>query len=336
MDNPVTMVLDSPLSVVVAPLVSFFISFFSILWLIRRKADWVLDHPNSRSLHSVPVSRIGGIGLLFGVITTWLCFSVAMPVTVWIGIGLLVVISLIDDVWYAPVWCRLLIQSIVAAGFSMVLLLDTYGWAMVLCSAVAVIWMSNLYNFMDGSDGLAGGMTVIGFGYYGLIAYLAGNNDFAVINFSIAAAATAFLHHNFYPARIFLGDVGAIPLGFLAATLGMLGWMDNLWSLWVPLLIFSPFVADSTVTLIKRLVRGEKIWKAHREHYYQRLVQSGFGHRDTALSAYALMLTVGASAVWTSGQNPAVQSWIAMLWGGFYLLLMFISDRNQKYYSNRG
>ncbi len=330
------MVLGSPLSTVAAPLLSFFISFVSILWLIKKKADWVLDHPNSRSLHSVPVSRIGGVGLFFGIITTWLCFSVVMPVTIWVGIGLLVAISFIDDVWHAPVWCRLLIQSIVAAGFAMALLLEPYGWMMVLCTAVAVVWMANLYNFMDGSDGLAGGMTVIGFGYYGLIAYLAGNNDFAVLNFSIAAAAGAFLLHNFYPARIFLGDVGAIPLGFLAAALGILGWMDNLWSLWVPVLIFSPFIADSTVTLIKRLLRGKKIWQAHREHYYQRLVQSGFGHRNTALSAYALMLTVGASAVWAGRQDPAVQSWIAMLWGGFYFLLMFISDWNQKYYSNRG
>ena len=330
------MVLGSPLSTVAAPLLSFFISFVSILWLIKKKADWVLDHPNSRSLHSVPVSRIGGVGLFFGIITTWLCFSVVMPVTIWVGIGLLVAISFIDDVWHAPVWCRLLIQGIVAAGFAMELLLDTYGWTMVLCSACAVVWMANLYNFMDGSDGLAGGMTVIGFGYYGLIAYLAGNNDFAVLNFSIAAAAGAFLLHNFYPARIFLGDVGAVPLGFLAAALGILGWMDNLWSLWVPVLIFSPFIADSTMTLIKRLLRGKKIWQAHREHYYQRLVQSGFGHRNTALSAYALMLTVGASAVWAGRQDPAVQSWIAMLWGGFYFLLMFISDWNQKYYSNRG
>lgn len=330
------MVLGSPLSTVAAPLLSFFISFVSILWLIKKKADWVLDHPNSRSLHSVPVSRIGGIGLFFGIITTWLCFSVVMPVTIWVGIGLLVAISFIDDVWHAPVWCRLLIQGIVAAGFAMELLSDTYGWTMVLCSAVAVVWMANLYNFMDGSDGLASGMTVIGFGYYGLIAYLAGDNDFAVLNFSIAAAAGAFLLHNFYPARIFLGDVGAVPLGFLAAALGILGWMDNLWSLWVPVLIFSPFIADSTMTLIKRLLRGKKIWQAHREHYYQRLVQSGFGHRNTALSAYALMLTVGASAVWACRQDPVVQSWIVMLWGSFYLLLMFISDWNQKYYSNRG
>jgi len=330
------MVLDSPISIVTAPLLSFVISFFSILWLIKRKADWVLDHPNSRSLHSVPVSRIGGLGLLFGIIVTWLFFSVVMPITVWIGIGLLVAISFIDDVWHSPIWCRLLIQSIVAAGFSTVLLLDIYGWIIVLCITVAVIWMSNLYNFMDGSDGLAGGMTVIGFGYYGLFAYLAGNIDFAMINFSIAAAAMAFLLHNFYPARIFLGDVGAIPLGFLAAVLGVLGWKDNLWSLWLPLLVFSPFIADSTVTLIKRLLRGEKIWQAHREHYYQRIVQSGFGHRNTALSGYALMLVVGGSAVWAGRQDLMVQYWVAMIWGSFYLILMFISDWSQKYYSDRG
>ena len=331
------MVLDfPPLATITAPLLSFVIAFFSILWLIKRKTDWVLDHPNSRSLHSVPVPRIGGLGLLLGVITTWLFFSMTIPNTVWIGIGLLMVISLIDDIWHSPIWCRLLVQGIAAAVFSVALLLNAYGWIIVLCVAVAVIWMSNLYNFMDGSDGLAGGMTVIGFGCYGLFAYLAENYDFAVINFSIAAAAMAFLMHNFYPARIFLGDVGAVPLGFLAAVLGILGWIDNLWSLWLPLLVFSPFIVDSTVTLIKRLLRGKKIWQAHREHYYQRIVQSGLSHRNTALSAYALMLAVGGSAVWAGKQDLTVQYWVAIVWGGIYLILMFISDWNQKYYSNRG
>lgn len=330
------MVLDFSLSAIAAPLLSFVIAFFSIQWLIKSKTDWVLDHPNSRSLHSVPLPRIGGLGLLLGVITTWLFFSMAIPITIWIGMVLLIVISFVDDIWHSPVWCRLLIQSIAAVVFSVVLLLDTYGWAIVLCVIVAVIWMSNLYNFMDGSDGLAGGMTVIGFGYYGLSAYLAENHDFAVINFSIAAAAMAFLLHNFYPARIFLGDVGAIPLGFLAAALGILGWMDHLWSMWLPLLIFSPFIVDATVTLIKRLLCGKNIWQAHREHYYQRMVQSGFGHRNTALSSYVLMLAVGGSAVWASKQDSAMQYWVAAIWGSIYLILMFISDSNQKYYSNRG
>ncbi len=330
------MVLDFPLSMVAAPLLSFVIAFFSILWLIKRKTDWVLDHPNARSLHSIPVPRIGGLGLLLGVIITWLFFSMTIPITVWIGMGLLIVISFIDDIWHSPIWCRLLVHSVVAAGFSIIFLLDAYGWITVLCVTAAVIWMSNLYNFMDGSDGLAGGMTVIGFGYYGLFAYLAGNYDFAVINFSIAAAAMAFLLHNFYPARIFLGDVGAISLGFLAAVLGILGWMDNLWSIGLPLLVFSPFIMDSTVTLIKRLIRGKNIWQAHREHYFQRMVQSGLGHRNTALSGYALMLAVGGSAVWAGRQDLAIQYWVAVMWGSIYLILMFISDWHQRYYSDRG
>lgn len=328
--------LDFPLAVIVAPLSSFVIAFFSILWLIKCKSEWVLDHPNSRSLHFVPVPRIGGLGLLSGIVATWLLFSITMPVTVWIGISLLIVISLIDDIWQSPIWCRLLGQIIAAVVFSAALLLNAYGWMTVLCVTVAVAWMSNLYNFMDGSDGLAGGMAVIGFGYYGLFAYWAGNYDFAVANLSIAAAAMAFLMHNFYPARIFLGDVGAVPLGFLAAVFGILGWTDNIWPIWLPLLVFSPFIVDSTVTLIKRLLRGKKIWQAHREHYYQRMVQSGLGHRNTALSAYALMLAVGGSAVWAASQELAVQYWVTIIWGSIYLILMFISDWNQKYYSRRG
>ncbi|MBY0473523.1 MAG: glycosyltransferase family 4 protein [Nitrosomonas sp.] len=337
MDNPVIMVLGFPLSIAVAaPLLSFLLSFFFILWLIKVKADWVLDRPNERSLHSAPVSRIGGLGLLLGVVATWLCFSITIPNAVLIGIGLLMVISLADDVWRIPVWCRLMVHTAVAIGFSTAFLLDAYGWGGVIFAVAAVVWMSNLYNFMDGSDGLAGGMTVIGFGVYGWLAYVAGSNNFAVINFSIAAAATAFLIHNFYPARIFMGDVGSIPLGYLAVVIGLLGWLDRLWSIWVPVLIFSPFIADATVTLIKRLFQGEIIWQAHREHYYQRMVQSSLGHRNTALVFYGLMLTTGASAVWANTQDVALQIWMAMVFGGGYLVLMVISDWYYKTHSDRG
>ncbi|MGZ0019245.1 MraY family glycosyltransferase [Nitrosomonas sp. wSCUT-2] len=330
------MVLDFPFSMVGAPLLAFFLSYFSIFWLIKRKANWVLDQPNARSLHTVPVPRIGGAGLLLGAMTAWLCFSASLPSTVLLGLALLMVISLIDDIWHAPVWCRLLIHAIVAVWFAISLLLGAYDWLTVLCVIIATIWMSNLYNFMDGSDGLAGGMTVIGFGYYGLIAFLAGDHNFAIINFSIAAAAMAFLLHNFHPARIFMGDAGSVPLGFLAAVFGILGWLSQLWTIWVPLLIFSPFIADATVTLTKRLLQGKKIWQAHREHYYQRLVQSGFGHRNTALAAYALMLIAGISAIWINEQDMAVQQWVMLMWGGIYLAAMMFADRSLKPFSDRG
>lgn len=316
-----------PSQLVIAPMFSFAVTFALIWLLMRVNILKVLDHPNSRSLHIKPVPRIGGVSLMLGVLASWVALlPTALPLSVWVGIGLLVTISLADDVFGLSVWWRLLMHGSAAAWFSTALLADTHGWMIAAVTAVAVVWVTNLYNFMDGSDGLAGGMTLIGFSCYGLTAWLVGNETFAVLNLCIAAAAAAFLLFNFHPARIFMGDAGSIPLGFLAAAFGVIGWIDGLWPLWLPLLVFSPFIADATVTLAKRCLYGEKIWQAHREHYYQRLVQSGFGHRNTALLGYMLMLAAGASAVWAAGQDAAIQLGIGIAWGGAYLMMMVISD----------
>lgn len=325
------MFLDFPLAVT-APILAIFISYFANLGLVYWKTTAILDYPNSRSLHETPVPRIGGLGLLLGVMLSWGLVTIGLPVSVWLGIAVLIGISIADDLWKMPVRYRLFVHGLVAAAFAF-FIVDTQDWSTQLYFTLAIIWMTNLYNFMDGSDGLAGGMTLIGFGYYGLAAYLSNDIDFAVINLSIAAAALGFLFHNFYPARIFLGDSGAIPLGYMAAVMGILGWLHELWSLWVPLLIFSPFITDASVTLIKRLCRGEKIWLAHREHYYQRLVQGGLGHRNTALLGYGLMLVAGACAVWMNTQDMRMQSIIVTIWCGIYLGLMLIADLGKKTYS---
>jgi len=271
--------------------------------------------------------------LLLGAMLSWHLFAVDLPVSVWLSIVVLITISITDDLWKMPVWSRLCVHSLAAAVFAF-LTIDIQDWHIQICLILAIIWMTNLYNFMDGSDGLAGGMALTGFGYYGLVAYLSGNIGFAVVNFSIAAAALGFLLHNFYPARIFLGDSGAIPLGYMAAVMGLLGWLHELWSLWVPLLIFSPFITDASVTLIKRLCRGKKILQAHRDHYYQRLVQSGLGHRNTALFGYALMLTAGACAVWMNTQDMKVQLIMVATWSALYMGLMLMWDLGSKLFSN--
>jgi UDP-GlcNAc:undecaprenyl-phosphate GlcNAc-1-phosphate transferase len=164
-------------------------------------------------------------------------------------------------------------------------------------AAIAVAWMINLYNFMDGTDGLAGGMAVIGFLSYGTAALAGGDFSFAAINLSIAAAALGFLLFNFPPARIFMGDGGSIPLGCLAAAFNLGGWQRGDWPWWFGVVIFSPFILDASLTLAKRLLRGARVWEAHREHYYQRLAQRGWGHRKTALAEYALMATCSALAI---------------------------------------
>ena len=129
-------------------------------------------------------------------------------------------------------------------------------------------------------------------GGYAIAATMApvANHTLVLVCATLAGASLGFLFFNFPPSRIFMGDAGSIPLGFLSAAVGLHGFLTGQWSWWFGFLVFSPFWVDATVTLLKRLLRGERIWHAHREHYYQRLILSGWSHRRTIASYYFLML----------------------------------------------
>lgn len=312
-----------------APLVSLLTTLvLAFVLTTGRIGNIVHDIPNERSLHDKPVPRTGGIALMTGMLSGWLLLQfwlwwIVLPV-----LGLFI-LSLLDDMRNLSPKTRLIGHFIAA-------LITVLGAGVPLLWFIPVllfvVWMTNLYNFMDGSDGLAGGMALFGFGCYGAGAWMGGNEVFALLNFTVAAAALGFLFFNFHPARIFMGDAGSIPLGFLAAAFGVWGWQTAYWPFWFPLLVFSPFVADATVTLLKRARRGEKLSQAHRSHYYQRLVQIGWGHRSTALAEYALMLLAGASALWGMGMDNTAQSGLLLVWGVAYLVPMAWIDRRwQKY-----
>jgi UDP-N-acetylmuramyl pentapeptide phosphotransferase/UDP-N-acetylglucosamine-1-phosphate transferase len=202
-----------------------------------------------------------------------------------------------------------------------------HGVAAALAATFAIAWMINLYNFMDGSDGLAGSMALCGFGAYGIAALCAGDAAFAALNFSVAAAAAGFLLFNFPPARVFMGDAGAIPLGFLAAACGIAGWQRDAWPLWFGGIVFSPFIVDATLTLAKRLVRGDKVWQAHREHYYQRLVQSGWGHRRTLCAEAGLMIAATAAALAGLRLEPTQQTAMLAAVTIAYVALIVVLER---------
>jgi UDP-GlcNAc:undecaprenyl-phosphate GlcNAc-1-phosphate transferase len=280
-----------------APLTAFAASLLIVWWLTSgRLSAAILDHPGARSLHDVPVPRTGGLGVHAGTLIALSIIAPGLPYAMWIALAMLFLISLFDDVRGIAAGWRLVVHLGASALFAATVL-SNYGLVAIAVATVLCAWMANLYNFMDGSDGLAGGMAVAGFSLYGAAACLTGNVEFALVNFSIAAAALGFLVFNFHPARIFLGDVGSVPLGFLAAALGILGWLQHDWSWWYPVLVFGPFIADASVTLLRRMIRLEKVWQAHRDHYYQRLVRMGWGHRKTALAEYAVMLMSGALAL---------------------------------------
>jgi UDP-N-acetylmuramyl pentapeptide phosphotransferase/UDP-N-acetylglucosamine-1-phosphate transferase len=289
-----------------ALLLSFVVTLACLLLLLWRFGRSALDMPNERSLHERPVPRSGGLAVLAGVAATALAFASAL----WLPLSLalaLAAISLTDDLRGVPTLLRLL-AHLAASGLLAWYVLSPMHPVELLLITLALTWITNLYNFMDGSDGLAAGMAVIGFAAYALAAWLAGGTALAMTSLSVSAAAAAFLLLNFHPARIFLGDVGSIPLGFLAGALGVVGWRDDAWPLWFPLLVFGPFIGDATLTLLKRLLRRERVWRAHKEHYYQRLVRMGFGHRGAALIGYAAMLLCAAAALFGREQAPGLQA----------------------------
>jgi len=292
----------------------------------------VLDLPNERSLHTTPLPRTGGLAILVSVgvvvVVSHLWWAVGDSSSLWIigSAALIGAVSFWDDRAGLPIVVRFAAHGLAAVGviwgtgFMLhgiaVPLWGTFplGWLAVPGTVVFLVWMTNLYNFMDGMDGFAGGMTVLGFGCWSLLALQAGQHSLAFLSMVIAAAAGGFLAYNTPPARIFMGDVGSITLGFLAGVLSLQGVTDGLSDLWAPLLIFSPFVVDATVTLVRRLLRGEKVWQAHREHYYQRLVLAGWGHRKTVRAEYLLMLACGISAV---GYVQVSEPWrLTILLGG--------------------
>jgi len=285
---------------------AFVVAFVAVRVLLSRFGRFALDRPNERSLHERPVPRTGGIAVLlgaaialgFGAMDLWLPFALAVA---------LAVVSFFDDLRGLPAALRLA-AHIGAAALVVWFVLSPLLAVEIVVLVLALTWLTNLYNFMDGSDGLAGGMATIGFAAYGAAAWLTGHAALATLCAGLSAAAAAFLLHNLHPARIFLGDVGAIPLGFLAGALGLLGWRDDLWPLWFPVLVFGPFIGDATLTLVKRALRGQRVWQAHREHYYQRMVLMGLGHRATAWIGYAAMALCGSVAVLARYQAPELQA----------------------------
>ena len=296
------------LRLLAAPFIAAAVTAALLAYMLKRGgAALPLDHPNERSLHLAPVPRSGGIAVLLGCVCGWIALVPDLPATLWIGLAILFGVSLLDDLRNLGVAWRLA-SHLAAAALVAVTALHPWHPLWLLLAVFAIAWMTNLYNFMDGSDGLAGGMALIGFGCYGVAAWLGGDGGFAMVNWVICAAALAFLAFNFHPARIFLGDSGSIPLGYLAGALGLLGWQRQLWPLWFPVAVFSPFIFDASITLAKRLLRREKVWEAHRDHYYQRLVRLGWGHRKTALAEYALMLACGAAALGARALPVAAQA----------------------------
>jgi UDP-N-acetylmuramyl pentapeptide phosphotransferase/UDP-N-acetylglucosamine-1-phosphate transferase len=283
-------------------------------------AHRVLDQPNARSMHVVPTPRIGGLGVLAGLVTAIAVTPGTLPTGTWLALAAIAAVSALDDLKALRASIRLTLHLGAATGVAVSTLAGA-GAPVLALAAVAIAWSVNLYNFMDGSDALAGTMGVVGFGACGVAAAAAGDPTLALACAAVAGACVGFLVFNMPPARTFMGDAGSTSLGLLAGAIGALGVARGLWTPWLPAAVFLPFAFDATATLLDRLRRGCRVWEAHREHAYQRLNLAGLGHRRTAI-AYALMMGAsGAGALLGQALGQEAMAFIALfalhavLWG---------------------
>ena len=274
----------------------------------------LVDVPNERSLHTIPVPRLGGVGIaigVWGVMGAVLALTPGRPakdVLVWLVASIVTAATgLVDDLRPVSAGARMAIQCAIALGFTLSigapaqivlaegLALSLPVWA---TTAVAVVWIVgvlNIYNFMDGMDGLAGAQAISAGLAIGVALAAHGHTDLALIAGLVAAASAGFFVHNVGPARIFMGDAGSTMLGFTFAALSLAAHArpDPVPLPVVPLAL-APFLLDGTFTLLRRASRGEAVWKAHRTHLYQRAVTAGLSHRDV-LGPYAAWM--GAAAI---------------------------------------
>jgi UDP-N-acetylmuramyl pentapeptide phosphotransferase/UDP-N-acetylglucosamine-1-phosphate transferase len=259
----------------------------AIIPVLRRQS--ILDHPNERSSHSTPTPRGGGITLIGALLLAWLALSqmgAVAPRVVGISLAAaaLAVVCWIDDLRGLSPALRLLTQgAAVAVGISCLpataaSLAGGLGPVYLTALGLLWVWWINLFNFMDGIDGLAGAeAAAIGVGMLFFASFGVGTDtELGFLATAILGAAIGFLVWNWSPARIFLGDVGSAPLGYLLGFLLLALTLRGFWKIALILPLY--FLADATITLTRRLLRGERVWQAHREHYYQQAVRHGLGH----------------------------------------------------------
>lgn len=245
------------------------VSYGAMAVFLSRMGQFALDLPNHRSMHDTPVPRTGGWALVAGFIVALVFSPVVLPASLLLGFALLLGISAVDDLRHVPARLRFPVHML-AVALVLGALPQPLAWWWYPLLLLGGVWMINLYNFMDGIDGLAGSMTAFGFATLGLICAWRGYDSLAGLCALLVVGAAVFLRYNWPSASIFLGDAGSTSLGLAAVAIGLHGWQQGAFGLLVPIVVFAPFWVDASLTLLRRILAGKRWWEAHREHLYQR------------------------------------------------------------------
>lgn len=286
---------------IIAMLIIFILSI-SITYLARKFAlrNKILDLPNERSSHMLPTPRGGGIAIVisFSIVCIFLFHFNRLPIelyyTLTVGGLIIAAVGLIDDVYTLNNKVRLVTQFFVAGwalywlhGFP---LLDLGTWKLAIgqfgsvIATFAIVWLINLYNFMDGIDSLAGIEGLFTAVASAFAFWILGYDNYSNLMLLFAAAVAGFTIFNWPPAKIFMGDVGSSYLGYVLAVIGISTAKQNVMPITFWIILLGVFICDATFTLIHRAWQGKRIYIAHREHAYQHLNICGLSHKHISLA----------------------------------------------------
>jgi UDP-GlcNAc:undecaprenyl-phosphate GlcNAc-1-phosphate transferase len=275
----------------------------------------VVDRPGGRRLNRSPVPRLGGLALFLGIFVPALAF---VPFTretrgLLLGAAVAVTVGAIDDFrglrWFEKLAGQLAAASIPAIfgiwvdrfTFPLLGVHALPAWLGVPLSILWIVAIMNMVNFLDGLDGLAAGVAAIAGLTFAVIALSLAKTDAAILSAIVFGACVGFLRHNFYPARIFMGDSGALLLGFLLAAISVQGLLKTAATvaLFFPLLVLAVPIVDTTFVVVRRLKHGEKIFEGDQAHLHHRFLRRGFSQPRAAMTIWAWCLSLAAAALAT-------------------------------------
>ncbi|MEL0105587.1 MAG: glycosyltransferase family 4 protein [Rhodospirillaceae bacterium] len=309
----------------------------AVLYVARRRK--ILAHPNERSSHAIPTPTGGGLAVIVISIMAWHLISnnagtpyhFAALIVATVGIAAM---SFVDDLRSLPITIRLAVQI-----FAVTYVLQATPASVVyfggflppvwdlLFAGILWLWFINLFNFMDGIDGIAGVETIsIGCGISGVVLLAGLSPALGWLSLIFISATIGFLWWNWHPAKIFLGDVGSIPLGFIFGWLLLMLAAEGQWPAAVILSLY--YLTDATLTLLSRALRGQKIWQAHKKHFYQRAVQRGLSHAHVS----TVVLIGNAGLIFCAMFSVIYQPWLPLLGAAVItaLLLAYLKFQRPK------
>jgi len=299
-------------------------------WYARRSG--MVDHPGERHSHVVATPRGGGIGIILAllIVSPWLIGSgdETWGKCIFPGMLVLAFLGWRDDHASLSARLRFFVQLVVSIYLVACAVNNDWmqGAGSILLAVLFLVWMTNLYNFMDGSNGMAGLQAVFGGAVLFCLFDSADQHSLALASACVAAACAGFLPWNLGNARVFMGDVGSISLGFVFGALLVIGVGSQAFSLPVALMVMLIFVTDSSLTLLGRVLKREQWYNAHKQHLYQRLIAQGWTHGRVALFYQAINLVLVVPGIVVAVKYPALAWAVAMILilvftTGWYLLI---------------